>query len=404
MPSVKFHLYETHKNKEGLPYIYMVFHFSGNILRMSCNEKIAPGLWDKQLMRIKPRKGSPHIARINRYLDRMESVTKQKYWDMMSEGTLSVQGLKEQILLELKQSGQPDKDTFFTYTKNYIDQLEQSGKKPRNIRTMKTLLEKFRPDMDFADINMNFYNGLVGWMTLKGYSKNTIGSVISAIKRVMNAAVDDEVTDNIKFRNRRFKRMEEVVYYPYNTVEELEQLHGYDFSDKPHLGETRDRYLISAFTGLRFQDNRDLKKANFTEDGFVVQDTAKVAGERVIIPLHRIVKEILERREHELPKPIHNAVMNRQLKDVGRLAGIDAEVLQTRTQGGQKVTTSKKKWQMMSTHMARRSMATNMYLAGIPIEAISALLGHSNTRQTYDYIKITKQQLAESLKTHPFFN
>ena len=57
----------------------------------------------------------------------------------------------------------------------------------------------------------------------------------------------------------------------------------------------------------------------------------------------------------------------------------------------------------MTTHTARRSLATNMYLAGIPIKTIMTITGHSSVAQLMEYIKITEIEVAESLKDHSFF-
>ena len=50
----------------------------------------------------------------------------------------------------------------------------------------------------------------------------------------------------------------------------------------------------------------------------------------------------------------------------------------------------------MKTHTARRSGATNMYLAGIPTIAIMKVTGHKTEREFMKYIKITEEQTAWS--------
>ena len=59
------------------------------------------------------------------------------------------------------------------------------------------------------------------------------------------------------------------------------------------------------------------------------------------------------------------------------------------------------KTRQMKTHTARRSGATNMYLAGIPTIAIMKITGH---REFMKYIKITEEQTALELMSHPYFS
>lgn len=67
-------------------------------------------------------------------------------------------------------------------------------------------------------------------------------------------------------------------------------------------------------------------------------------------------------------------------------------------------TTYYEKWELVSSHTARRSAATNMYKAGIPTISIMKITGHKSERVFMDYIKITGEKNAQMLKNNPFFN
>ena len=62
------------------------------------------------------------------------------------------------------------------------------------------------------------------------------------------------------------------------------------------------------------------------------------------------------------------------------------------------------KTRQMKTHTARCSGATNMYLAGIPTIAIMKITGHKTEREFMKYIKITEEQTALELMSHPYFS
>jgi integrase len=63
-----------------------------------------------------------------------------------------------------------------------------------------------------------------------------------------------------------------------------------------------------------------------------------------------------------------------------------------------------KKWLQVRTHTARRSFATNAYIAGIPERAIMQITGHKTTESFQKYIRFTKQETADKFKDHRFFS
>ncbi|OFY41225.1 MAG: hypothetical protein A2X18_12790 [Bacteroidetes bacterium GWF2_40_14] len=76
-----------------------------------------------------------------------------------------------------------------------------------------------------------------------------------------------------------------------------------------------------------------------------------------------IDKEILERYDYKLPKQ-SEPKLNEFIKEVGELAGMNEPIIVTKTEGGEKVTRTFKKYELITSHTARRSGATNMYLSG----------------------------------------
>jgi integrase len=61
------------------------------------------------------------------------------------------------------------------------------------------------------------------------------------------------------------------------------------------------------------------------------------------------------------------------------------------------------KFKFISTHTARRSFATNLYIADIPAISIMKITGHKTERSFMYYIRISQEENADKLLTHPFF-
>jgi integrase len=95
--------------------------------------------------------------------------------------------------------------------------------------------------------------------------------------------------------------------------------------------------------------------------------------------------------------------MNNYLKEVASLANIKELVETTITRAGKVEKSVLPKFKLISTHTARRSFATNLYIADIPAISIMKITGHKTERSFMQYIRITQEQNADKLLTHPFF-
>lgn len=122
-----------------------------------------------------------------------------------------------------------------------------------------------------------------------------------------------------------------------------------------------------------------------------------------MIPLKAQVKEILTKYKGVPPEANSNQKMNEYLKELGELAEIDEEILITQTKGGKRVTETFKKWELITTHTARRSFASNAYLMGVPTISIMKITGHRTEKSFLKYIKISQEDNANKLVNHPFF-
>lgn len=95
--------------------------------------------------------------------------------------------------------------------------------------------------------------------------------------------------------------------------------------------------------------------------------------------------------------------MNDYLKEIAKLAGINGNIIQHLTNGGEEATVLKEKWQLVTTHTARRSFATNAYKSGIPALKIMLITGHLTESAFLKYIKITGEENAVQMANEKFF-
>ena len=58
------------------------------------------------------------------------------------------------------------------------------------------------------------------------------------------------------------------------------------------------------------------------------------------------------------------------------------------------------KWELLSTHCARRSFATNLFKQGFPAISIMKITGHKSEKTFMRYIKVTEDEIANMLEDH----
>jgi len=132
-----------------------------------------------------------------------------------------------------------------------------------------------------------------------------------------------------------------------------------NLSKTPYLDRVRDCFLLLAWTGCRFSDLEKIGKADI-KDGFITFRQQKT-NEKVIIPLHPVVLEILEKYSYNLPTEISNQKFNDYIKEVCQIAEISSPEEITRTVGGKRITEKFGKWELVSSHTARRICINKVY-------------------------------------------
>ena len=93
---------------------------------------------------------------------------------------------------------------------------------------------------------------------------------------------------------------------------------------------------------------------------------------------------------------------NEKIKKIAELAGLDEWVPLSHKYGKEIKEKMYRKYELISSHICRRSFATNMYLRGVDPEIIMTNTGHSSLKTLFSYIKVTKREKA--FKLYEYFS
>ncbi len=409
MAQAKFILKEPNSKSDTL--VYLIYNYQYSRFKYSTSESINPKFWNPTSQRPKETKQFREYPEFNTRLDKIENAIKNVFRRLLNDGIQPNNILlKKEIENELSDHRlKPKKKSFLSFVESYITE-SALNKREGTIKVYNTTFKYLKEyslkykNIDFENITLEFYNHYTSFLAQEHLlSANTVGKHIKTIKSFMNEATERGINENLEFRKKKFKTIREESDTVYLSIKELQQFEKLDLKAIPRLDKVRDLFLIGCYTGLRFSDFTQIQPENINNDNTMLFIRTLKTSERVAIPLHKTVREILKKHNNKLPKAFTNQVMNNYLKEVASLANIKELVETTITRGGKVEKSVLPKFKLISTHTARRSFATNLYIADIPAISIMKITGHKTERSFMQYIRITQEQNADKLLTHAFF-
>lgn len=311
---------------------------------------------------------------------------------------------------DLSRVGEKDRESLMKFLRSYVSDIEK-GKthlkvsSAKNYKSLITRLEgylinKDLEDLFFQDVNMDFYNDFKRYLFdfcncgVPGFAKH-----VKVLKTVLRMGQDAGLHHNEVYKSRLFKRHRktnsEKVFLSVGEIELLEKL---DLSHDKGLDRERDRFLISYYFLMRFEDSRRITKNNFIPGQKKGQQLLKYyqqkTGHLCIVPVSPMAKNILKKRNYDFSGG-SNPQSNRDIKTICALAGIGEKIIQGERQGP--------KWKFVTTHTARRSAATNLALQNVSIKIIADLGGWADIDTLRTYLRASGLDSANVAQNLDFF-
>lgn len=376
------------------------------------------GLWikredwndKKQEMRFKSTNQNKDL--INSKLKELESAILDKWTlDDLSKDNISRSWLKDvvQAFFGKTSSKEMHKVYFIDWIEKFIEQAPKrlfKGKllSPKTILQYSTTLNKlkafencYKYKIRFENIDLKFHRDFIDYCrTKEKLGNNSIGGHIKNVKMWCKNIELEGLPISIQYKHSNFSTIQSETKDIYLTENEIDKIFSYNFNDNSRLSNTRDLFIIGLRTGLRISDFMRLGVLNINEEKIRIE-TVKTK-QKVIIAMHQQVKEIIELRSGNLPDPISDQKFNNYIKEICKLVGITqvVEGAKINPETKRKVTGNFEKWELVTSHICRRSFATNLY-GKLPNKVIMAITGHTTETQFLKYIKTTNEEFAEIL-------
>ena len=293
-------------------------------------------------------------------------------------------------------------EVFISYLRKMISRMEKNtclykGKNYAsnsiaNYRKILRIWPDFEESMGvrsirFSEIDMDVYSAFLEFCDANNYMDSTKYQYASLIKAIMNSALEDGCSRNNIQNSKGFvtHRQSSVFRRVYLTREEIAALAGLDLQGNRAMEKVRDVFLVGCYTGQRFSDYSSMcidEIETIDIEGTEFKALRKVqrkTGRTVVIPiLDDGLLDIIQRWGGRLPK-VSISDLNVRIKTLCRMAGVKGEISIPCSRAGSSSRIKKQKYELVSSHTARRSYITNLYMEGrLSTEQIRSISGHSS--------------------------
>lgn len=367
---------KKHLNKQGTALVQVEASLNQRKIYFKTNIYIKPEHWDKRTSQVI---GHPQANDLNSML--FEFVLHLQgielaLWKRGVPATLS-------LLKDAMKKNRPINITFPIFAKEYVQHSDRRESTKENLFTTITVLQEFRPGLDFKDITYTFLKDFEVYLREKGNGINTVAKHLRQLRTLVNEAINQGYIHADAYPFRKFKIKQEKGRHEFLTPDELKKLENLEVHDLK-LRHVLDAFLFCCYVGLRFSDFCQLKQSNFIRVNGKrwLHFKSIKTGIELRLPLHLLFEgkalAILDRYcITEFASLGGNSEVNKALSVITSMARIKKHV---------------------TYHTARHTCATLLIHQGVPITTVQKLLGHTSVKTTEIYSEILSSTIVRDLK------
>ena len=379
MDKIKYRLVYNRKkqlNKQGTALVQVEASLNQRKVYFKTNIYLKPEHWDKQTAQVC---NHPQANDLNsmlfEFMLHLQGI-ELSFWKRGVPATLS-------LLKDAMKKNRPINVTFPVFAKEYVTHSDRRESTKENLYTTITVLQEFRPGLDFKDITYSFLKDFEVYLREKGNGINTVAKHLRQLRTLVNEAINQGYIHADAYPFRKFKIKQEKGRHEFLTPDELRKLENLEVSDKK-LRHVLDAFLFCCYVGLRYSDFCQLTPANFIRVNGKrwLHFKSLKTGIELRLPLHLLFEgkalAILDRYNiAEFASLGSNSEVNKALSVIAGMARIKKHV---------------------TYHTARHTCATLLIHQGVPITTVQKLLGHTSVKTTEIYSEILSNTIVKDLR------
>ena len=416
MATVKFFL---RKPQNDISPIYYDFTYERKRIQSPTGLSIEAKYWNIATKQVKSQHSKYQTYK--RYLNKLKELVEDFYFEKKAQGISPLtEEIKAYLKVNLSENSEiktsSESDTDFILRFNEYIESKSNFQAPRSLviykQILKELIEFSKSEntiLTFKSMDLVFYDKYTKYLlnvqninanakSEKGLMNDTIAKRISNLKTFLKWAHIRRYHSNSDYQQFKYSKSQKNEIVSLNELE-LKKLIKLDLSKNKRLERVRDLFLFGVFTGQRWSDIEAFDKNDIKNNTW--KFLAKKTRKDTIIPLEGYCSgalSILNKYESDLPK-ISAQKFNDYLKEVGKLAEFNEEVIINRFSGNKIIKISKPKYEFMTSHMARRTCVTILLENGVPATTIMKLTGHSDIRVLLKYENTSQDALISALNS-----
>lgn len=379
MDKIKYRLVYNRKkqlNKQGTALVQVEASLNQRKVYFKTNIYLKPEHWDKRTSQVIVHPQANDLnAMLFEFVLHLQGV-ELALWKRGVPATLS-------LLKDAMKKNRPVNVTFPVFAKEYVTHSDRRESTKENLYTTITVLQEFRPGLDFKDITYTFLKDFEVYLREKGNGINTVAKHLRQLRTLVNEAINQGYIHADAYPFRKYKIKQEKGRHEFLTPDELKKLENLEVSDRK-LRHVLDAFLFCCYVGLRFSDFCQLSPANFIKvNGKKWLHFKSIkTGIELRLPLHLLFEgkalAILDKYNiAEFASLGSNSEVNKALSVIAGMARIKKHI---------------------TYHTARHTCATLLIHQGVPITTVQRLLGHTSVKTTEIYSEILSSTIVKDLR------
>ncbi|KGN81455.1 MULTISPECIES: site-specific integrase [Bacteroidales] len=376
---ILFYINRSKTKADGTTAILCRITIDGSNVAMTTGESIVPSLWSVKL-------GETNDKKTNQRLQLFRERITQGYNALLFQyGAVSAELLK----IHLQGIGSHPTTLLALSAEELKRQVGKRTNTYNSYRSCDIHLREFvgalgKEDIPIVTLTMDFFDAYRHFLIKRGYAPLSTNKFVYWLSRLMSRAVSQQTIRSNPFEGAKYERV--VCKSRFLNRMEVARLLALPLQNE-EAEFSRRIFIFSIFTGLAYSDVRSLSYGQIetnSEGKRYIRRKRQKTDVEALIPLHPIAEQILTAyppKENNQEAPIFPTTQSKKqvwahLKAIGLACGIR---------------------QSLSFHLARHSFGTLTLEAGIPIESIAKMMGHSSIASTQIYAQITDQKISSDM-------
>lgn len=366
-------------------------------IQLSTGIKVPKNLWNKKTQTVRDQEKNKIItyyknkldeAKVNLINKNIHYPTSEEFRDEFN----SLTGLKDRSI----------KTTKFTTLLDWIYYYSEKRKKLVSFDTWRRVnqliihIKNCDPDIKISEVGSKFWFEFQETMGMS--EKKYTDSYIKKVSNDLKIYISKGILQGLPFQNFEFtyltKQRSKIPFWL--TREELNKLSELKTKNREEKITLRF-FLFQAYTGFGFSEVRNIRKKHIhiKDKTVYIKIDRQKTGNFLNIPIHPIAYSLLK-AENQMPVLTRQST-NRLIKKLCKRAELDREVEVIKYSFNKPKKRTKKLYEIVTTHTARKSFGRYFMEVDGNINKLSQIYGHKNEETTRMYIGWEDKDLALSV-------